>query len=740
MQKPISKKLISLSLIIVVFSGLFLVNVGGAEAAPGILADIAKEIGQGMASIALHIAHAFTAFVGNIFKGIVDFGFQQMDTVRMGWTITRDIVNMFFILGLIVIAFATILRIETYGIKALLPKLIIIALLINFSYLVCGLIIDATQIAATYFLNQIQTDDIAIAILSRLQVIDAMRGTEGMRIAITDYDPDMVVILTTAFSAIVIFLAGFVMLVGAILLFIRVGALWALIILAPFAWFFSIFPGKLKSYSGQWWNSFLQYAFFAPIYIFFIFLVLKISEGTVLKDMGLATGETAVGLANFTLVPMFGDLNLLFRYVFLIILLFGAPTIAMSMGIKGAGAAQSFVKGGLKGTAKLAYKLPGKLRGAMVAPPGLLKAIAPKTMRRLSTVAKWTTPAFWKQAIEERKKERLREAKVGYTIAKQQDLMNYVLSIGQKKTRHAEEVEQFEVNEEAEKMALETGRDSGRLVEALKNAVAGKDTKRAKATLKLLFDQKDHNDMQMAFGDWKWTDHKDNKEKKGKKYGPTTDNIALKDLVFQMFEKMGVSEQKAAPFITDLNQVAFKSGVYGAYHFTKTDDKGRNVRANDQEQLQVTATKLGTQSMRKTGREGHATMWIKQGWDKTKNKYTFEGWDRVGLENIKNMSPGQIKQVRYNEMNQVRLELASDGMLNAEKHKREKNIKTIEEEIMAVEEWSAEEKQIALRNAKELKEKIKDYATGTAEEGTGEGAKKEAWKTVGEEIKKSEEK
>ena len=263
MQKPISKKLISLSLIIIIFSGLFLVNIGEVKAAPGVLEEAAKWLIQGMAQVALHIAQAFTAFAGNIFKGIVDFGFKDMDMVKMGWTITRDIVNMFFILGLVVIAFATILRIETYGIKTLLPKLIIIALLINFSYLVCGLIIDATQIAATYFVNQIETEDIAIAVLSRLKVIDAIRGVEGMRVAITDYDPDMVVILTTAFSAIVVFLAGFVMLVGAILLFIRVGALWALIILAPFAWFFSIFPGKLKSYSGQWWDKFLMYAFFA---------------------------------------------------------------------------------------------------------------------------------------------------------------------------------------------------------------------------------------------------------------------------------------------------------------------------------------------------------------------------------------------------------------------------------------------------------------------------------------------
>lgn len=734
MQKPVPKKLICISLIIVIFSGLFLVNVGEAGATPGVLADIAKEIGQGMASIALHIAQAFTAFVGNIFKGIVHFGFQQMDMVKMGWTITRDIVNMFFILGLIVIAFATILRIETYGMKALLPKLIIIALLINFSYLVCGLIIDATQIAATYFLNQIQTKDIAIAILSRLQVIDAIRGVEGMRVAITDYDTDMVVILTTVFSAIVVFLAGFVMLVGAILLFVRVGALWALIILAPFAWFFSIFPGKLKSYSGQWWDKFLMYAFFAPIYIFFIFLILKISKGTVLTSMKLATGETAVGLANLTLVPMFGDLNLLFKYVFLIILLFGAPTIAMSMGIKGAGAAQSFVKGGLKGTAKLAYKLPGKLRGAMVAPPGWMKAIpgVRRVTAGISTFAKWTTPAFWKQAFEERKKERLREAKVGYTVGRIQDFQTRVLSLFTRKTKHAEEAEQFEIDEESQKIALETNRESSQLLAVLRNAVKGKDKIRASATLKLLFDQNDHNDLQLdeEFSKWKWTDKSQTaKEEKmvDKAYGKKTNQAGLKDLLFQMYEKMGVSESKAAPVIGNLSHTALASGNYGAYHMTHTDTKGREGRSSDEDQKKIAATKAATVNVRVKTRTEHPTNIIQEGWDTAKKEYTYEGIDQFGLYQLKQLTQTEINERRYGEGRPDYLKLVPQALKDIDKAIKkadEQEIKRAAAEGRDAKLWTEDEK---LRARTFLENTAKGTPTKGkkgAEEEAKKGAKK----------------
>ena len=65
----------------------------------------------------------------------------ENSTVKLGWGIVRDFSNLFFIVVIMIIAFATILQLETYGMKALLPKLIAIALLINFSLAICGFLI-----------------------------------------------------------------------------------------------------------------------------------------------------------------------------------------------------------------------------------------------------------------------------------------------------------------------------------------------------------------------------------------------------------------------------------------------------------------------------------------------------------------------------------------------------------------------------------------------------------------------
>ena len=89
-------------------------------------------------------------------------GFINEPSIVMAWAIVRDFCNMFFILILLVIAFATILRIESYNMKKWLPKLLIMAVLINFSRTIAGLIIDFSQVFMMTFVSAIGTTGGAI--------------------------------------------------------------------------------------------------------------------------------------------------------------------------------------------------------------------------------------------------------------------------------------------------------------------------------------------------------------------------------------------------------------------------------------------------------------------------------------------------------------------------------------------------------------------------------------------------
>jgi len=378
-SKPISKKLIVFILIFTLFSGLFLVNIEEAKAkqvpkvlqatfelwaavvsghpellVSGAIGGFAREIIEGMSNLIWTGTMWFLGVCANLFSNVLLFTTTNLSQspVYDGWVITRDIVNMFFILALVVIAFATILRIETYGIKALLPKLIIIALLINFSYLACGIIIDATHITANFFIDEIKKEDKPtnkIGIGGQIQgaMID-LKGikqptvlpseeTEEGEIPLSSFAS---VIIAQSSQSLVMFIAAFILLIGALLLLIRMGALWILIILAPFAWFFSIFP-TLKGMSSKWWDNFLKYAFFAPIYVFFIYISLTL------------IGAINVHTININAVANFKEaIATLTHYLIAVIILGGAPIVAMSMGIYGSQAVIGGAKGIFKGTAR----------------------------------------------------------------------------------------------------------------------------------------------------------------------------------------------------------------------------------------------------------------------------------------------------------------------------------------------------------------------------------------------------
>src|SRR3989338_10947445 len=62
--------------------------------------------------------------------------------IKEAWSAVRNIVNVIFILVLTFIGLATILRLQSYQLQKTLPSLMIVALLINFSGVLVGFIVD----------------------------------------------------------------------------------------------------------------------------------------------------------------------------------------------------------------------------------------------------------------------------------------------------------------------------------------------------------------------------------------------------------------------------------------------------------------------------------------------------------------------------------------------------------------------------------------------------------------------
>jgi hypothetical protein len=203
-------------------------------------------------------------------------------SISTAWGIVRDFSNMWFILGLLFIAFATILRRESYGMKALLPKLLLMAVLINFSKTICGIMIDFSQVVMLTFVNgfagvagqgtdfvkYLKLDDMVNAMKNSTASASSTNSTLSMN---NDYGS----LIATYLIVIVFMLVAAIAMIAILIVFVmRVIMLWILIVLSPLAFMLSGFP-KGQSYASQYWGHFTKYLINGPVLAFFIWLALS---------------------------------------------------------------------------------------------------------------------------------------------------------------------------------------------------------------------------------------------------------------------------------------------------------------------------------------------------------------------------------------------------------------------------------------------------------------------------------
>lgn len=345
--------------------------------------------------------------------------FTKVGVVNAGWQITRGLANMFFALILLIMSISTILQSERFGIKKLLPKLVIAALLINFSLLFAGIIIDFAQVITDYFITAVSGDkSLSVQLMDALQIHQIYNFDKDAswweKIKTVALGPSSTMIMEKIMGIIILLITAFTLLAFAIFLIIRVVVLWLLLIFAPLAWVSMIVAGgggSAGSIWGQWWSNFFKWTFFAPIYSFFLYLALLVVQHDSFRSELTAPKINAQG--EFFQSTFFNDPRILLQYIAVIIILLGGLMAAQQMGIAGAGAVMKLGKSAVKGISKATgragsrwlaqgAKIPGMERlGKVVDKIPILKKAMP-TMRKAGAVkqrlASMTSPEVWKRA------------------------------------------------------------------------------------------------------------------------------------------------------------------------------------------------------------------------------------------------------------------------------------------------------------------------------------------------------
>ncbi len=192
--------------------------------------------------------------------------------VQVGWVVTRDLANMFFIVFLMIIAFSTVIGYSKYHYEQTLKKLLIMAVVINFSKTICGLMIDVSQVVMLSFLNGFRAAA-AGYFMNAFQINKLPRLGDGAQ----GYDFGLVLAMMLAF--ILAAIAVCVVLVMLVMLVFRVIMLWVLIILSPIAFLTAAFPLS-GNYYAQWWGELKKYLIGGPVIAFFLWLALATAQAT----------------------------------------------------------------------------------------------------------------------------------------------------------------------------------------------------------------------------------------------------------------------------------------------------------------------------------------------------------------------------------------------------------------------------------------------------------------------------
>jgi len=256
------------------------------------------------------------------------------------WKIMRDMANMAFIVALVVAAFATIFNTFSSSLaffkgmnwQQTLVKLLISAVLINFSLTLGVLVLDIAQVPTNMLLKSM--GDIAGNLGSGLNPSQFMVGNIS--------DANGVANLTGVFDkaggamdatggALVSLIFGIILLgafltcifTGIAFIIYRIPMIWMLLMFSPLIWVARIFPGGEKSFS-EWWSKLIGWAFFLPYYFFFVYLALYLlgNQDRIMKAITLNTNTAVYG-------PDI-SVQLIFFYTVVCIILMGGTKMAIS--------------------------------------------------------------------------------------------------------------------------------------------------------------------------------------------------------------------------------------------------------------------------------------------------------------------------------------------------------------------------------------------------------------------------
>ncbi len=248
--------------------------------------------------------------------------FSNAQVVTSGWAIVRDVVNMFFVVVLIVIAFGTIFGNHRFQWQQQVPRLLIFAIVINFSKTLCGLMIDFGQVLMLTFANALRQiaagNFVQLLGMGKMMSFGQNIGNGGEGVGSFDLFAAGLMAIFMAFIVVVTLLFMLVILVY------RIVMLWVMIVMAPLAWFAGGAKGIIQTNAyATWWDKFKCLVAIGPVLAFFLWLTLAVlGAGLSASSLGFDTAATGGLSPSGNFITSIFELDNLIAFVIGIAMLF----------------------------------------------------------------------------------------------------------------------------------------------------------------------------------------------------------------------------------------------------------------------------------------------------------------------------------------------------------------------------------------------------------------------------------
>src|SRR3989344_1862609 len=331
----------------------------------------ARTIATVVSSILISVAAWALAIAGVLFNWAImnavilfkDVIFNPISSgINIGWTAFRDIANIVIIGVFAFIAISIILGNKTFGDKKLVARVLVIAILINFSLLFTKMIIDASNFTAVQFYAA--TQEGGGKTLSQIidenkpgQAANVSKGTNffsggfeqtGIAGQFTNFlgvtgvadtyaslknvadknNSGWLMLVHAIFAMLLLLGAAIVLFYGSFLLISRAIILIFLLLTSAIAFASHLIPKMSDGQFGwsAWWKSLLGSAVLAPLLMIFLYITLQIASNLKASNgtLGSLISQDAKG----------GDVNALFAYLLVLGLLFGSFKVASSFSSK----------------------------------------------------------------------------------------------------------------------------------------------------------------------------------------------------------------------------------------------------------------------------------------------------------------------------------------------------------------------------------------------------------------------